>query len=273
MARSLLGWALPGLFFTIGFGFAACLGGSDPGDECDPSAVPAGSGGTGGTGGSGSTAAGTGGEGATDPGNPETSQNDDNNFHHPMDPTQSGQDDPFEILKQRAAEGPPEVRTRLHSCSKLTYAALGDLLVSRGVDLNKTGTPPTAGKLYKASSTKDALGVANFDARMGESYFYTISSATKILDIFVRAAPEIIQNLPTMPDCMQNGAPAQMFDPVSGKCVYNGLSCIMGRPASEDDMDICNLMIQQANPADPKDVQTKRELTVAAFLSAAHTCQ
>jgi hypothetical protein len=274
MARSLLGWALPGLFFTIGFGFAACIGSGDSvGDDCTPSASQ-GSGGTGGTG-TGPTS-GSGGTGAQSAGDPETSQNDDNNFHHPMDPTQSGQEDVFEILKKRAAEGPPEVRTRLHSCNKLTYGALGDLLTSRGVDLAKTaaaGQPPTAGQLYKAASTKDALGVANYDARMGEAYFYTISSATKVLDIFVQAAPEIILNIEAVEDCKVNGVGYPMFDPNTGKCVYYALSCVMGRPATDDDMEICNLMISQANQADIKDLANKRALTVAAFLSAAHTCQ
>jgi hypothetical protein len=64
-----------------------------------------------------------------------------------------------------------------------------------------------------------------------------------------------------------------MFDAVTGKCKYNALSCVMGRAASDDDMELCNLMVSQANAADPKDLANKRALTVAAFLSAAHTCQ
>jgi len=275
MARSFLGWALPGLFFTIGFGFAACLGGDDPmGEDCVPTS--SGPGGTGGAGGTGGTGGGTGGTGAQSTGEPETSENGDNNFHHPMDPTQAGQDDPFEILKKRAAEGPPEIRTRLHSCSKLTYKALGDLLSSRGVDLAKTaaaGQPPTAGQLYKSAATIDALGVANFDARMGESYFYTISAAAKVHDLFVQAAPEIIQNIQNAEECKINGVGYPMFDPGDGECVYYALSCIMGRPATEDDMDLCNLMIKQADQTKPQDIANKRALTVAAFLSAAHTCE
>lgn len=278
MARSFFGWALPGLFFTIGFGFAACLGTEDPmGEDCVPSATgPGGGGGDDGTGGTGGVGGGTTGAGAQSAGDPETSENGENNFHHPMDPTQSGQEDPFEILKKRAAEGPPEIRTRLHSCSKLTYAALGDLLSTRGVDLNKVaaaGQPPTAGQLYKSAATRDSLGVANFDARMGESYFYTISAAAKVLDIFVQAAPEIIQNIQNAEECKVAGKGNPMFDPATGRCVYNSLSCIMGRPATEDDMDLCNLMVAQANQASPQDLANKRALTVAAFMSAAHTCE
>jgi hypothetical protein len=269
MARTLIGWALPGICFTVGFGFAACSGSNPSGDNCETALVSSSS--SSGAGGTGGSVTGTGGSGADDT-PPETSQNPDNNFHHPMEPSQPGQDDPFEILKQRVAEGPPEVRTRLHSCSKLTYTQLGDFLTSRGVNLDTPGSGgiPSAGDLYKASSSKDALGVANYDARMGEAYYYTISSATKIFDIFVQAAPQIIANIKNAPDCQINGVGNEMFDPVTGKCDFNALSCIMGRPALDEDVTLCNLMISQASPAE---LDNRKKLTVAAFLAAAHTCQ
>jgi hypothetical protein len=274
MTRRFVAWVLPGLFFSVGFGFAACTG--DPvGDDCAKATASAtGAGGAGGAGGMGTTT-GAGGSGATSAGDPETSD-DGNNFHHPNDPSQPGQDDPFEIVKKRAAEGPPEVRTRLHSCQKLNYAELGNFLTTRGVNLNAVapnGQPPTAGQIYKAASTKDALGVANFDARMGEAYFYTISAATKLFDIFVQAAPEIIANIQNADACKITGVGYPMFDPQTGNCSYYALSCIMGRPASDDDMELCNLMVSQANPQSPADLANKRAITVAAFLSAAHTCE
>jgi hypothetical protein len=269
MAKTLISWALPGICFTVGFGFAACSGSSNPGgDNCVPSVASSSSSGTGGAGGN---AVGTGGSAAQSNGDPETSADPDNNFHHPMEPSQPGQDDPFEILKQRAAEGPPDVRTRLHSCNKLTYTALGDFLTSRGVNLALAGgAVPSAGDLYKAASTKDALGLANYEARMGEAYYYTISSATKMFDIFVQAAPQVIANIQNMPDCQINGVGNPMFDPVTGKCDFNALSCIMGRPALDEDVTLCNLMISQAAPAE---LDNRKKLTVAAFLAAAHTCQ
>ena len=36
--------------------------------------------------------------------------------------------DPFEVLKQREEEGPPEIRARLHSCQKLQVRALRNTL-------------------------------------------------------------------------------------------------------------------------------------------------
>src|SRR5690348_7570474 len=40
--------------------------------------------------------------------------------------------DPFEVLAQRMEEGPPEVRTRLHSCQKVQNTSLTNLLTSLG---------------------------------------------------------------------------------------------------------------------------------------------
>jgi hypothetical protein len=274
MARTLISWALPGICFVVGFGFAACSGSSNPpADNCTPTVgTSSSSSGDGGTGGIGAGGGGDGGSAAQSNGDPETSTDPDNNFHHPMEATQPGQDDPFEILKQRASEGPPDVRTRLHSCSKLSYSMLGEFLTSRGVDLAVAGTGgiPSAGDLYKAGSTKDALGVANFDARMGEAYYYTISSSTKMFDIFVQAAPQVIANIKNMPDCQVDGKGNEVFDPNTGNCDYYALSCIMGRPALDEDMTLCNLMISEATPAE---LTNRRNLTVAAFLAAAHTCQ
>src|SRR6185503_1951981 len=43
--------------------------------------------------------------------------------------------DPFAIAQQRAEEGPPEVRTRMHSCQKLQVSTISNILTSLGVDL------------------------------------------------------------------------------------------------------------------------------------------
>ena len=64
-----------------------------------------------------------------------------------------------------------------------------------------------------------------------------------------------------------------MFDPETNECVFESLSCIMGRPAKSEDMKLCNAMIAHAEPGNPTDLDTKKRITVAAFLSAAHTCE
>lgn len=272
---------MPGLVFSTAFAISAACGADDDPAACPPVAAASGAGGGGGmmttttgTGGDpadGGATTGAGGSVEAPPGGGPTTGNEDNTFDHFNDPGESGQKDPFEILKERAAEGPPEVRTRLHSCSKISYSALGEFLTSRGVNLALTapvGQPLTAGQLYNAGG--DAMGVARYAARESETYFHTTAGATKLFDIFIQAAPEIIAGVQSAPACQLNGTGRPMFDTVDGSCVYESLSCIMGRPATEDDMVLCNVMIAQAAPGD---LDRKRQITVAAFLSAAHSCE
>src|SRR5688572_15221640 len=54
----------------------------------------------------------------------------DNTHDHFNDLGANGARDPFDILAQRQEEGPPEIRTRLHSCQKLQIAAVRSLLSS-----------------------------------------------------------------------------------------------------------------------------------------------
>ncbi|MEP7124102.1 MAG: hypothetical protein ABJE95_24455 [Byssovorax sp.] len=282
MKLSTMKWATPSLIVAATLALSACADPVHPNSTGNCSTAT--SGGTGGSGsmsattGSGTTASssvssGTGTMEMATPGGLTTGK-DGNTFDHFNDPGASGAKDPFEILKERAEEGPPEVRTRLHSCTKIPYASLGDFLTSRGVNLKATssgGAPKTAGELY-ASGT-DALGVARFDAREGETYFHTTAGATKLFDIFTQAAPEIIANIQNVDACKINGAGKPMFDAMTGACVYESLSCIMGRPATADDMTLCNLMLAQAAKGDANDLTIKRNITVAAFLSAANTCE
>lgn len=278
MAR-FLQWAMPGVVFSVAFAFSACgdaISSADP-EDCIPNATTGSP--TGGGGGAGGSSTTGGGAGTPDggpvseapPGGQQT--NGEQSFDHTNDPGESGQKDPFEILKERAEEGPPQIRTRLHSCGKIPYASIGTFLASRGVNIQSI-TPKSAGFLYQSGG--DALGVAKFDAREGERLFHTTAGATKLFDIFVQAAPEIIANIgdPTKaPACVLNGASNPMFDAMDGSCVRESLSCIMGRPAREDDLILCDLMVAQADPNNMADVQRKRTIAVAAFLSAAHTCE
>lgn len=279
-------WALPAIAFSMSIALVAC-GSSDAdetgsgGADCVPTTTAAGTGGATAASTTASTSASSGSGSSTSSGEvPEdpgglgglTTGNEGNTFDHFNDPGSNGSKDPFELLKERAEEGPPEIRTRLHSCSKIPYSTLGTLLTSLGVNLAATassGQPSTAGQLY--TSGADAMSVAHFDAREGEAYFHTTAGATKLFDIFVQASSEIIANIQNMPLCQLNGAGAPMFDANDGSCVNQSLSCIMGRPATEEDEIICNLLLSQAK--DANDLVIKQRLVVASFLAAAHTCE
>jgi hypothetical protein len=134
--------------------------------------------------------------------------------------------------------------------------------------------PATAGFLYQTA--KDSFGVPKMDSRQGEKDGHTTASAMRLMDIFVQAAPQIIANIqnPQMaPACVLNGESYPMFDPVDGSCVEESVSCIIGYPATEDHLLLCNLIVEKADPGDPADLQTKRIIAVASLLSAAHSCE
>jgi hypothetical protein len=186
----------------------------------------------------------------------------DNTFDHDNDAI-----DPFELLSRLQREGPIEVSSRLHSCQKLTFRALAYLLASRGVDLSAPGANgiPSAGELFRTGA--QALGAANFDARVAEAVEPTAAGMTRLYDIFVQAAPQIIANLPNMPACQVRGEGAQLFDG-AGACQQAGVTCLLGFPATAEHLALCNQIIGQASsPA------LGRVIAVAALLSAAHSCE
>lgn len=184
-------------------------------------------------------------------------------FDHELD-----ERDPFDILRQKQEEGSPLVATRLHSCQKMNYATLGHLLASRGVDLDaksKPGMPPTAGELYRGGA--QALGVANFPARTREPTQGTTAGTTKLMDLFLQAAGEIIAKMPEVQACQINGQATRMFDD-SGNCTIEGVSCLIGAPATQQYVSLCNQAIVEATSR-----EVGQRLAVGAILAAAHTCE
>lgn len=134
--------------------------------------------------------------------------------------------------------------------------------------------PSTAGYLYFTG--KNSLGVPKLDSRLGEKDEHTTASAMKIMDVFIQSAPQIISNVNNpvkAPACTLNGKNRPMFDQTDGSCVEETVSCLIGQPATEDHMLLCNLIVSKANPGDPSDVNKKKIIAVAALLSAAHSCQ
>ncbi len=133
--------------------------------------------------------------------------------------------------------------------------------------------PATAGYLYFTG--KDALGVPKLDSRLGEKDEHTTASAMRLMDIFVQSAPQIIANISDpskAPACTLNGKNKPMFA-ADGSCVEESVSCLIGIPATEDHMLLCNLLVGKANPNDTTDVMKKRNIAVSVLLSAAHSCQ
>lgn len=200
----------------------------------------------------------------TNNGDTTESAGEDNTFEHP-DGLGGETRDPFEVLNERQEEGPPEVRTRMHSCQKMQNEALGNTLAAFGVDLGAEGDPAPAGQLYREGLA--ALGGANYDARSGESIAWTNSGATKFQDIWVMAAPEIIANLPNVEHCQIDGEGVEMFD-ADDHCNEPAVTCIIGRPATDEHLAICNQIVQSAD-----DIEEGKRIAVAALMAAAYTCE
>lgn len=174
------------------------------------------------------------------------------------------QPDPFDELERIQRDGPPRYTSRVHGCAKMRYATLGNVLASRGVDLAATGEL-AAGRLYAGS--KQALGAANYAARARENIEVGLATTAKIFDIYAQAAPEIIANLARRPECQLQGIGAQLFD-AANHCLADGVSCLIGVPATAAHLEICNQTVGGA-----ADVETGKRLAVAVLAAAAHLCE
>lgn len=193
---------------------------------------------------------------------------EENTFDHMANLGGEDPGDPWAIAAQRQEEGPPEIRTRLHSCQKMQIATLRNILSSLGVDLDATagnGQPPTAGQLLNGGGT--ALGQANYAARTGEALVWTAAGAAKQFDVFVQAAPEIIANISTAPGCQVNGSGPTMFN-ADNTCNEDAITCIIGKPATSEHVAICNNLVTTAS-----DPEKGKAIAVATMLSAAHSCE
>jgi len=206
-----------------------------------------------------------GGDGPGDVSNPDdstepadTSGGEDNTFEHPGGP------DIWDYLERLAEEGPASFSSRMHSCPKMTYERIGNLLASRGVDINAQGDL-SAGFLWRNGAP--ALGAPKLDVRSRESTEITTAAAAKLFDIFAQAAPEIIAAMPTLDACMVNGVGTEMFN-AAGQCTADGIACLTGVPASASHLELCNEMITRASTP-----EKGQEIAVAALAAAAHTCE
>jgi len=171
---------------------------------------------------------------------------------------------PWELIDRLAKEGPPRYTSRVHSCAKVRYRTLGNVLASVGVDVANT-TNLSAGQLY--TSGANAMGAPNFDNRIRENIGITTSGASRMFDVFAAAADEIITAVPTLARCQTGGSPATLFD-ANNQCRADGITCLIGTPAQPAHLDFCNLTVTSAS-----DVNVGKRIAVAALMAAAYTCE
>lgn len=168
--------------------------------------------------------------------------------------------DPWDDLERINREGPPRYTSRVHSCSKMRYRTIGNVLASRGVDLGASGEL-TAGQIWRDGAA--ALGGPSYAGRIRETLELGLATTSKLFDIYVQAAPEIIANMATRTACPG----ARLFDD-AGRCDWQGISCLLGVPATQTHLALCNTTIARA-----PDVASGQQLAVATLAAAAHTCE
>jgi len=168
------------------------------------------------------------------------------------------------VKAQDQQVGSPVVVARLHACTKIPYASLGNILSSRGVNLANTQTG-SAGQLYKTGGS--ALGVANYTGRVPEMLIGSTAALSKEFDIMVGSSIELQTGKPAMSGC--NGV--TLFDG-QGNFNKDALSCLMGKTASAAHLTVANDAIQQAQAKGLTQAQGQ-QIAIASLLEAAHTCE
>jgi hypothetical protein len=173
--------------------------------------------------------------------------------------------DPFDLLARLQQEGPPRYTSHVASCAKVRVKTLGNVMASVGMNpANMTAL--SAGDLYVTGY--NALGGSNYAARVRENISITTSGASREFDIFAAGAPETIAAVTanTITRCPN----VQLFDTTTTptSCRADGITCLIGVPASATHIELCNLTIQNAS-----DSATGEKLAVAAILAAAYTCE
>ena len=197
----------------------------------------------------------------TDPMSGGTSGSDTNTFDHDNDSGISV----WDLIDRLTKEGPPSFSSQMHGCTKPRITTLGNILTGVGINAANTANL-SAGQLY--TSGFSAMSSPNYAARVKEGLAVTISGASREFDIFAAGATEIITNVPNLARCKDAaGTAAAVFD-ASGKCQASGLTCILGVPATQAHLDLCDLTVARASTP-----QIGQRMAVAVMMAAAYTCE
>jgi hypothetical protein len=174
-----------------------------------------------------------------------------------------------------------------YSCGPLGYRAAGNLLLGLGVQvkldplLNPLPLPgatpppangggnqdqPTAAQAAYAAA-RSSFGVADYANRNAEATQVGTAQLAKMGDLFIEAAPEILEKFATAPRC----GGVSLLDGQS-HFTREALSCIGGEVASDDQVTLAGQLIDRA-VAQGMTQQGAQELVIAGYLSAQFTCR
>lgn len=202
-------------------------------------------------------------ENNVDNGNPDpvggATGNEDNTYDH-----DNAGVSPWDLIERLAQEGPQRFRARVHSCPKMKYSTVGNILAARGVNVAANGQV-SAGALYRTGG--NAMGVADYANRIRENGLLATSGASRLFDVFAAAAPEIIAALPNVEACKINGVGVEMFNDAN-QCRPDAISCLTGVPPTAEMLAVCNLTVSRAST-----LELGKNMAVAVIMASAHTCE
>ncbi|MBX3225720.1 MAG: hypothetical protein KIT84_30915 [Labilithrix sp.] len=191
-----------------------------------------------------------------------TAGSESSTFDHSNDPAgATAEFEPTDPAQVRAV-GSPEVTSRLHGCGKLSVASIGQLITSRGIGGGgqRPQNTQSGADIFRQGPTAAALGAANYNGRVPEAPFASTSAISKMYDIFAMASYDVVADNWEAPACPG----VKVLE--AGKFTKDGISCLIGKPATDEYVAI-------ANDAIVKSPNDGAKIAIAAMLSAAHTCQ
>jgi len=167
---------------------------------------------------------------------------------------------------------PPAEGQTLHSCGKLRFNVLTNILKTRGINVTNATVNSAGALLAKA---QPVWGVANFPARVPESIRNTTSGLVSLHDILIAAAEEWVPTVAM--GMMPSDGPlmgmactgAKLFN--NGTCDKDGFACLMGATPSAQQINLCNSMINDTS-AMVMDPTVKRRLAVASMVGNVTMC-
>lgn len=183
-----------------------------------------------------------------------------------------GHDDIFNKKSDSITDGlqvPPFIGEKLHSCGKVRFNTIVNILYARGIDIAST-VPSSAGDLLV--KTQPSSGVASFSARLPEAIRNTKSSLIGLHDVLIAAAEEWVpmdDQDGTFPARATACTGAKLFN--NNTCDKEGFACLMGATPTQRQLELCNSMINNTSEG-ASDPLARRRLAAAAMFGTVVMC-
>lgn len=163
---------------------------------------------------------------------------------------------------------PPSVGEKLHSCGKVRFNVLVNILKTRGIDVSSS-VANGAGDLL--ARMQPIAGVANFPARLAETIRNNKSNLIGMHDVLIAAAEEWVpMNNPDGAFAMATSCfGSKLFEDSS--CDKEGFACLMGATPTQRQLELCTSMINDTT-AGVTDSLSRRRLAVAAMFGSVVMC-